>query len=149
MSSAARINRAPGSATALLTLPALSSSSQSFSLVSKPIGDNVPWPLPRIFHPLCALVDPDSVWGEGESEGDVKQNIFLLWGRDTRDTVAEEAGIFTLDKGLKEVSWKEVRFCGFCVDMVHRCAYILSCMGATMYKGRCISHLRCTVPLPS
>ena len=49
------------------------------------------------------------MWGEGEGEGDIKQSIFLLWGRDTKKTVAEEAGIFTLDKGLKEVSWREVR----------------------------------------
>ena len=55
-------------------------------------------------------MDPDSVWGEGE--GDVRQSIFLLWGRDTKQTVADEAGIFTLNKDLQKVSWKEVRECG-------------------------------------
>ena len=88
-------------------LPSLFSC-QSFHEVLKPVGENVPWPLPRTFHPLCTLVDPDSVWGEGEGEGDAKQSIFLLWGRDTKKTVAEEAGFFTLDKDLK-VSWTEVR----------------------------------------
>ena len=81
---------------------------QSFHLVSKPAGGDVLWPLPRTLHPLCTLVDPDSVWGEG----DVRQSIFLLWGRDTEETVAEEAGIFTLDKDLQDVSWKEVSNCG-------------------------------------
>ena len=92
----------------LLNLPSVLF--QSFHLVSKPVGENVPWPLPRTFHPLCALVDPDSVWGEGE--GDVKQSIFLLWGRNTKETVAEQAGFFTFDKELKEVSWREVRCSG-------------------------------------
>ena len=81
---------------------------QSFHLVSKPAGGDVLWPLPRTLHPLCTLVDPDSVWGEGN----VRQSIFLLWGRDTEETVAEEAGIFTLDKDLQDVSWKEVSNCG-------------------------------------
>ena len=49
------------------------------------------------------------MWDEGDGESDIKHSIFLLWGRDTRNTVAEEAGIFTLDKALKEVSWREVR----------------------------------------
>lgn len=107
MSSAARSSRATEGHVLSYLLICCLFSFQSFSRVPKPAGENVPWPLPRTFHPLCALVDPDSVWSEGED--DVKQSIFLLWGRDTKETVAEQAGFFTFDKKLKEVSWREVR----------------------------------------
>ena len=85
-------------------LPSISN--QAFHHVPKPGGDNVAWPFPRMYHPLCTLVNPDTVWSEGVE----KQSVFLLWGRYGNELVevADKAGFFTLDKELHGVSWTEV-----------------------------------------
>ena len=80
---------------------------QAFHHIPKPVGPNVSWPLVRMYHPLCTLVNPDTVWGEGVEE---KQSVFVLWGRYGNELVevADRAGFFTLDRDLRNVSWMDV-----------------------------------------
>ena len=65
-----------------------------------------------MYHPLCTLINPDTVWGEGVVEE--KQSVFVLWGRYGNELVevADRAGFFTLDKDLRNVSWTEVSAMG-------------------------------------
>ena len=60
-----------------------------------------------MYHPLCTLKNPNTVWSESAEE---KQSIFVLWGRYGNELVevADRAGFFTLDKDLHNVSWTEV-----------------------------------------
>ena len=84
---------------------------QAFHHIPKPERANTPWPLVRMYHPLCTLINPDTVWGEGVEE---KQSVFVLWGRYGNELVevADRAGFFTLDKDLRNVSWTEVSAMG-------------------------------------
>ena len=84
---------------------------QVFHHVQKPEHANASWPLVRMYHPLCTLINPDTVWSEEVEE---KQRVFVLWGRYGNELVevADRAGFFTLDKDLRNVSWTEVSAMG-------------------------------------
>ena len=54
---------------------------------------------------MCSLTASESV-----TDGSACAQVFVLWGRDTNVwlSVADEAGIFTFNEDLKEVSYKKV-----------------------------------------
>ena len=80
------------------------SSSQTFYEIRRPTPDT-PWPLPRTFHPICSLNPPCT---RAEDNSGTCAQVFVLWGRNTKSSVADEAGILTFNKDVTEVSYKKV-----------------------------------------
>jgi hypothetical protein len=83
----------------------------TFHQIRNPNSPDKPWPLPRTFHPMCSLTAIDN-----DGDSDVCAQLFVLWGRDTKTTVADEAGIFTFNKELTAVSYKKVKSL-YCIRM--------------------------------
>jgi hypothetical protein len=88
-------------------------SSKVWSDPISPPGEDVPWPIPRTFHTLTCLLDPDDVEQGGNS---ASQKILLLWGKSRTQAPSEFADeVWILESGHSDscfhesVKWTRVR----------------------------------------